>query len=72
MENKYYYSLLTEYDGSSGESGSSFAAASSERKPQTRELNTAPEPYYGKVRLIGQISEFLVQEKPKATTRELI
>jgi len=38
-----------EYDGSSGESGSSFAAASSERKPQTRELNTAPEPYYGKL-----------------------
>ena len=53
-------SWFTEYDGSSGESGSSFAAASSERKPQTRELNTAPEPYYGKVRLIGQ---FLVQQR---------
>ena len=50
-------SSFAEYSGS-GESAAA-SAGYGERKPQTRELNTAPEPYYGKVRRIfSQILQF--------------
>ena len=44
----FILSSFAEYS-SSGESGGASSAAFVERKHQSRELNTAPEPYYGKV-----------------------